>query len=122
MVGPHGVACVQVHCCAFPFSISRRPHHPCWDDAMRGNEQVYVVDQHESLQRGEELPLNVTLMNYVSTNPVPAGVLIIDPANSCVISKSGESEKKLCYFPALLVHGRSRGMAAKGISLLCLGS
>lgn len=29
-------------------------------------------------------------MNYVSPNPVPAGVLIVDPASSRVISKSGK--------------------------------
>lgn len=51
--------------------------------------KVYVVDQHESLQRGEELPLNITLTHYVSNTPAAPGVLIVDPA-SCAISKSGE--------------------------------
>lgn len=52
-------------------------------------EQVYVVDQHESLQRGEELPLEVTLTNYVSPTPVPPGVLMVDPSSSSINAKSG---------------------------------
>lgn len=50
--------------------------------------KVYVVDQHESLQRGEELPLNITLSHYVSNAPAAPGCLVVDPS-SCVISKSG---------------------------------
>ncbi|CAM9113936.1 unnamed protein product, partial [Ascophyllum nodosum] len=49
--------------------------------------EVYIVDQHESLQRGEELPLNISLAHYV-TNAPASGVLIVDP-KCCSISKSG---------------------------------
>ena len=41
--------------------------------------QVYVVDQHESLQRGEELPLKVTLSHYVNNAAAGPGVLVMDP-------------------------------------------
>lgn len=54
----------------------------------RGHAKVYVVDQHESLQRGEELPLNITLAHYVSNATAAPGVLVIEPS-TCVISKSG---------------------------------
>ena len=41
---------------------------------------MYVVDQHESLQRGEDLPLKVTLSHYVSNAAAEPGVLIMEPA------------------------------------------
>lgn len=58
--------------------------------------KVYVVDQHESLQRGEELPLKVTLSHYVSNTAAAAGVLIMDPV-APKISNGGEYERgRMC--------------------------
>ena len=51
--------------------------------------KVYVVDQHESLQRGEELPLTVTLSHYVSNTPAAPGILVMEPS-TCVIDKLGQ--------------------------------
>ena len=55
------------------------------------------MDQHESLQRGEELPLNISLAHYV-TNAPASGVLIVDP-KCCSISKSGEMRSGKLFTP-----------------------
>lgn len=47
------------------------------------------MDQHESLQRGEELPLKVTLSHYVSNTTAAAGVLMMDPISPKISSGGG---------------------------------
>lgn len=57
-------------------------------------QQVYVVDQHESLQRGEDLPLKVTLSHYVSNAAAAPGVLVMEPV-APKITNGGESASPL---------------------------
>lgn len=50
---------------------------------------MYVVDQHESLQRGEELPLKVTLSHYVSNAAAAPGVLVMEPVSPKISNGGG---------------------------------
>eukprot|EP00903_Cladosiphon_okamuranus_P007178 g6970.t1 len=57
--------------------------------------EVYVVDQHESLQRGEELPLKVTLSHYVSNAAADPEVLVMEPVAPKISNGAGKCSIKM---------------------------
>lgn len=68
---------------------------------------MYVVDQHESLQRGEDLPLKVTLSHYVSATAAAPGVLVMDP----VAPKISNGGKCVCVQVYVCVTLKNGGLA-----------
>lgn len=58
---------------------------------------MYVVDQHESLQRGEDLPLKVTLSHYVSAAAAAPGVLVMEPSSPKISSGGKRCSRRLLF-------------------------